>query len=105
MNIDASDSVEKNGDPVTNEVSIVSALQPQESIVGNSSASDDDDDDGSSESLHNYLDMIVFDLDDTLVPVTNQLLLAYQQLSDHMTITMPQTSAVIKERLQEVMKK
>lgn len=101
---------DNNRDPVTNEVSTVSALQPQESIVGNSNASDDvrsvvDDDDDGSESLHNYLDMIVFDLDDTLVPVTNQLLLAYQQLSDHMTITMPQTSAVIKERLQEVMKK
>jgi dephospho-CoA kinase len=113
VNIDASDSVVKNGDPLTIEVSTVSALQPQESIVGNSNASDDvmsvvdedDDDDDGSESLHNYLDMIVFDLDDTLVPVTNQLLLAYQQLSDHMTITMPQTSAVIKERLQEVMKK
>lgn len=108
VNIDASDSVVKNSDPVTIEVSTTSALQLQESIVGSSNASDDVrsvDGDYGSESLHNYLDMIVFDLDDTLVPVTNQLLLAYQQLSDHMTITMPQTSAVIKERLQEVMKK
>jgi len=83
----------------------VSALDGVVSTNNNDDVRQHDDDMDGNNCLHNYLDMIVFDLDDTLVPVTNQLLLAYQQLSDHMTITMPQTSMVIKERLQDVMKR
>ena len=49
--------------------------------------------------------MVVFDLDDTLVPVANQLKIAYDALEQYMLEHMPNTSKVIKEQLQPTMKK
>eukprot|EP00600_Ochromonadales_sp_CCMP1393_P015050 CAMPEP_0174996254 /NCGR_PEP_ID=MMETSP0005-20121125/289_1 /TAXON_ID=420556 /ORGANISM="Ochromonas sp., Strain CCMP1393" /LENGTH=533 /DNA_ID=CAMNT_0016250635 /DNA_START=132 /DNA_END=1733 /DNA_ORIENTATION=+ len=54
--------------------------------------------------LKQEIDLVLFDLDDTLVPVMNQILAAYAAIEQFMQINMPNTNAVAKEQLRPLMK-
>ena len=55
--------------------------------------------------IRESIDMVVFDLDDTLVPVLPQLTAATVALKQFMQVKMPRSSAVLDVRLKELMKR
>jgi predicted HAD superfamily phosphohydrolase YqeG len=59
----------------------------------------------SARSVRSAIDMVVFDLDDTLVPVTSQLKRATEAMKAHMAEHMPQTLRVVDSQLRHVMKR
>jgi len=56
-------------------------------------------------SVRGAIDMVVFDLDDTLVPVMAQLTEATTALREHLAEHMPRTAAVAEEALRPAMKR
>lgn len=55
--------------------------------------------------MRGAIDMVVFDLDDTLVPVMAQLTQATQALNDFLAEHMPHTAAAVEKTLRPAMKR
>jgi hypothetical protein len=63
-----------------------------------------DKDKVSEESLADLFDVVVFDLDDTLVPIMSQLTPARQKTLEFMETHMPLSCKAVEERMTDVMK-
>ena len=55
--------------------------------------------------VRKHVDLVLFDLDNTLVPVVLQLSAAMAVLQEYMSRRMPQTSAVLLARTHQAMKR
>lgn len=55
--------------------------------------------------MRSAIDMVVFDLDDTLVPVLTQLNSATCAMQDFLRTKMPQTAAAVEGKLRFAMKR